>query len=212
MRWQTVFWVLPLAVAVGCGNAGKPGLLQTLLQPLAAADTGPAPAAADLRAALTPAVLRQIGAPVIVADVPTIGGAAVLVAVATQNGVTTYLSGDGSSVSMQGGLIVATRGLGFDLMVADVGAVATALDAPPQRVTRTHHYLDGENHVVMRQFTCEVGASDRGVVVEHCTGPETTFENRYFLTDKGAMTQTRQWISPRIGWITITFPGDAGQS
>ena len=114
--------------------------------------------------------------------------------------VVTYLTPDGISVSLRHGVLVATRGLGFDLMTADVSAVIPAIRNRSQEVIRVHRYLDGEEQVVIRTFICDY--SGAGTVTETCYSDGLRITNTYDLGGR-AIRASRQWVSPEQGYLRV---------
>jgi hypothetical protein len=124
----------------------------------------------------------------------------------------TWLTVDGISVTFDNGVLIATRGLGDDLMGADAPAVS-ALSAGAGQHMRTHDYLDGSDRIVRRVFECEVrseGAQTIEIVerrsrtlkvTEACASRNLAFENTFWITSAGTIMQARQWVSPLVGYI-----------
>jgi len=156
-----------------------------------------------MRAALTPAILARINVPVILAHLPERDAVALLTKVETNQGVDTYLSPDGISISLRDGMIVATRGLGFDLMRADTERSLAAIAAPPQTISRGYDHLDGENHVISVTYECVYVVVSSRQTKETCSLPRQRFENVYQRNQAGKIINSRQWVSPQIGWIII---------
>lgn len=191
---------------VSCGSTqtDEPLLLQAL-SGLRPADEGAAaaPNVAQMRAALTPAVLARINVPTILAQVPARKAVALLTKVETNQGVDTYLSADGISISLRDGMIVATRGLGFDLMRADTERSLAAIAAPPQTISRAYDHLDGENHVISVTYECVYVVISSRQTKETCSLPRQRFENFYQRNQAGKIINSRQWVSSQIGWIIV---------
>lgn len=199
---KTILKCLAFIGLLGCGTAVDPqSPLQLLLQRLTVDDTSPRPDADTLRAALTPAVLSSIDGPVLLVQIPERGSAAVLTRVSVNAGVETYLTPDGISLSLRHGVLVATRGLGFDLMTADVADTLQAITGNAATVAKTYRYLDGEDHIIARAFDCRYRWR-AGAATETCEGGGLTFENTYLLAGS-AISQSKQWVSPQAGYLII---------
>jgi len=195
-----------LSFLASCGSTqtDQPLLLRAL-SGLSPADEGAAsaPDVDQIRAALTPAVLARINVPTILAQVPARNAVALLTEVGTNQGVNTYLTADGISISLRDGMIVATRGLGFDLMRADTERPVVAITAPPQTISRAYDHLDGENHLVSVTYECAYVKISSRQTKETCSSPQQRFENVYQRNQAGKIVSSRQWVSPQIGWINI---------
>lgn len=159
------------------------------------------------------AVLDRRTTPLLYVAVPAAGAEATLAPAARNAGTVTWISLDQTTVSTRDGLIVATRGLGHDLMSADVGEVRAALPGGGT-ATRLHYRLDGENRTDVLRFSCTIRPAGRETldvvgrqvatrrVVERCTGPAGSFVNRYWIDAAGGIAQSRQWLLPEIGAAT----------
>ncbi|MEJ6403685.1 YjbF family lipoprotein [Yoonia sp. 2307UL14-13] len=113
-----------------------------------------------------------------------------------QNGdVETWESRDGVQVVLRGGVLVATRGFGFDLMSAERG-----LRAGPY--TRRISMLDGDFGLQFMTLTCVARSGDESQV-ETCNGPHDVIINTITRDPGGAILRSRQWVSPQIGYIDI---------
>jgi hypothetical protein len=130
-----------------------------------------------------------------------------------QNGtVMTWASKDGISVSLDRGVLVATRGLGDDLMAAGAQATLDALTGKPGEYRRIYRFLDAQNHADYKLMGCTM----------HTRGPETlasrrlirheetcrTFTARhtniYWTNPAGRIVASRQWVSPLVGSLTAS--------
>ena len=130
--------------------------------------------------------------------------------------VITWEAPDEVSISLAGGVLVATRGLGPDLMSAEVAQTRRMLAGAPMPARgypRLHSYLDGENRPQFDSYLCrEAGRRPetitlRGMtrqtvrVTERCTAPDIGFVNEYWIGADGLLWRSRQWIGPRLGYL-----------
>jgi hypothetical protein len=124
--------------------------------------------------------------------------------------VTTWRTTDNVTLSFDGGVLVATRGLGDDLMAGGAAATLQALTLPgtsgPYPVQRRQ--LSGDNHDLMTTLTCRMAAAvlvdALSLRVETCqdaTGP--AWQNRYWVGRDGAVNRSSQWVSPGVGLIEL---------
>lgn len=190
-----------------CTGAGGPSAFS---RPILGSD-GPkiASPAAQLRAA------EAQGAPtmkVIIEDRNTEGD---VLRIVRRGDITTWLSRDNVSLTFEDGLLIGTRGMGRDLMSADVAQSASLIAARKTGpVTRAHGYLDGEDDIVIHGFDCRI--EDRGprridfngtprdtlLMAERCKGAAGNFLNFYWTAaESGKILQSRQWVGPEIGAI-----------
>lgn len=131
------------------------------------------------------------------------------------DGVETWLLQNGRTVAMQDGMLVATRGLGRDIMAAD-GAQTRALLAAGQEGQVEHFlaYPDGNNGIEFEAFVCDVerfGEEELDLVTrrlvarrmtETCYGPDFGFFNIYWMDPRdGRIWQSRQFVSTLVGMV-----------
>ena len=201
---RTALILAALALLAGCGNdTSKPNLAGTTVQRITAKISGkdeaqPLPTADQLRAAVTPEFRAQSGnLPLLLASSLRLPVSSIMVQAGVNGGVRTYFPPDGISFALRDGILVASRGLGTDLMSADVSQVLPRVRAGSGEAVREHHYLDGENQEVVRRYRCRYARAG-AEVVESCTGEDTSFENRYVLRG-GRIAVAAQWVSPQLG-------------
>jgi hypothetical protein len=115
------------------------------------------------------------------------------------------------------GVLVATRGLGPDLMSADVPSAASLRRASGGH-RRVHDYLTGTDATLRLALDCTLapGGSETldlfglalptRIVVERCAAPGLAIENRYWFDAQGRIRQAREWIGPAAGHIVSADP------
>ncbi|MGI3169851.1 YjbF family lipoprotein [Pseudooceanicola sp. C21-150M6] len=103
------------------------------------------------------------------------------------------------------GVLAETRGLKQDMMASDVAALATTLTSGASGpVSHKQTYLTPEYVTQTVTASCTVTAGPGGALSESCRDGETSFENSYSLGSRGEIRSARQWVSPLVGYITIT--------
>jgi hypothetical protein len=170
----------------------------------------------DLRPALDRAALEALGEPVALLEVPALGAAA-LMRVSARNGpVTTWSTVDARALSLEDGILVATRGLGHDLMSAEPGrARARLARGGADWAPRFYSWLDGEDQPIFATLLCHIEARRPGRleilgrarqvtrVTERCTNPDHRVTNTYWLGADGVIWKSHQWASPDLGYVEI---------
>jgi len=181
---------------------------------------GRTPPPVDVRGNLTPEALQQIGQPILLLDLE--GGQLEAGALASgRNGtVVTWATTDGVTVSLDRGVVTATRGFGDDLMSSDVSEVKSALFSGRREAVRGHAYLTGEDEIERRAFVCsyenkgraQIQTVDRTYdarqVVETCNNTEREITNTYWIDGSGKIRRSEQWVSPLVGSITYEVLND----
>lgn len=199
----------PNPVAAAVGAAAKTGMAKLRGQK-AAASTNPAQAASpeELRAELAKA-----GQPILLVSSKTLGQTGFLSVNDAKGGVLTWATPDGATFSQRDGVLIQTRGLGFDLMSAQVPSVGQLLrtGTPYERV---YFFLGADDQGTRRTYSCvtsPVGRESIDVlgrthvtthVTETCTrssgGGKLTNE---FWIEGSTIRQSRQWVSAGLGFI-----------
>ena len=161
---------------------------------------------AILRARLTPDVRASIGASVLIAELPKIKVAAVVAAIAQNGNVITWQAQDGVGISTKAGLLLSTRGIGFDLMSSSVdGPLAMITGHATGTAIREHRHLDGEDQLVLTRFECTYLRS-KDYVAESCSNPKLTIENQYWLDQSGDIWRSKQWVGAKNGYMLLENP------
>lgn len=216
---------VPTDGATGDSRPGRAriGLLFAALSTLAVAScSAQGPGADEIRGLLRQAGVERLDQPLILADLPSQGTAATLLPAGRNGDVVTWQAGGGAQISLDRGVVVATRGLGFDLMSADASATVARLhgSASGASYERFASYMDGENETVFAALVCEMQPRGRQVlpllssryevlfIEETCALPDATMTNYYWRQPDGTIRKSRQWVGPEIGYIEIELLAD----
>lgn len=199
----------------GCGNDPESFASARLVQGIAKESTssvrGKAPTAPPK---LTRAVLAQVLTPVMVVRLESRGQQALIGQVETNGDVETWSTVDDITISFRHGVVVATRGLGADLMAA-AGPSGGQLSSSVPSFLRTHTTLNGLDQPTKRQLSCStssngmqsidiVEVSYRAThIVESCTTDGGSIQNDYWIDAAGKIRKSRQWIGQEIGYLEI---------
>lgn len=191
-RWGLSAAILALSLAAGCDLVGKTlGVTGNV--------EGIAP--------------QTISDELLIVSIPSRGAQATLGPVARNGDVTVWQTLDGITLSFRGGVLTGTRGLGDDLMSADVSNNISALLGQHEGYyPHFRTYIDGENRTVFRSFQCrrqpheppgEIAPSSGSLLrlEEICVTTDSNFTNTYWLDKGGRITRSRQWVSPGIGHL-----------
>lgn len=163
---------------------------------------------------ITQDALAEVKQPLLFASLDALGASATL-AISGRNGdVTTWRAADGVALSLRGGVLVATRGLGNDLMSADAGGTRAMLQGGGGAgyYPRFHSYLDGEDQTAFRAFQCrETGRRAEQIAIagrnwatlrisETCVSRGLKIENTFWRSG-GLTVRSRQWVSQSAGYV-----------
>jgi len=128
----------------------------------------------------------------------------------------TWVSPGQVSVTLQDGILIATRGLNEDLMGSEATGTRAALTAGGGTLQRTQSFLDSEDQIVLREVNCTVslvgpetiaattGSREAVKYTEACESPQFSFTNTYWLDEAGGdIVQSRQAVAPTVGFLKI---------
>ncbi|MCZ4352917.1 YjbF family lipoprotein [Roseovarius aestuarii] len=176
----------------------------------------PAPVDPNQLATSIQTVLSSTNAPVIALAIPNRKAATVMQQVELNHGYATFGTSDRRSVTLRGGMVTGTRGLGEDIMSSNISGVQALIagrkNGTAQRVVR---YLNGEDVTVTQVSTCTVRVKDTGrykmadidsaatTVNEVCRSEDGEFTNSYRVAPNGRVLQSRFWHSPMNDYIVI---------
>ncbi len=143
--------------------------------------------------------------------------ASLVVASANGNRVT-WLSADNVAVTLENGIIVATRGFPRDLIAADVSGVRAAIAAGGGNAQRIHETITDLDQISQEVLQCSIALTGSETVEilgkstptrrfeESCRGENTAFSNTYWVTSVGAIIKSSQAVSPATGFLVLERP------
>ncbi|WP_407493685.1 YjbF family lipoprotein [Pseudooceanicola sp. MF1-13] len=190
---------LLVACSTGSDTVGNSQTLD-LLKATVTRNKAPAPTATrdQLRAAITPEFRAQSGnVPLLLVSSLRVPVSSILSRASVNQNVETYITPDQITFALRDGILIASRGLGYDLMAADVSGVSERIRAGSGTAVRTHKYLDGKNQLVPYRFDCSYARAG-AEVVESCSGEGLSFTNKYTLGAGGRIAVSTQWVSPGL--------------
>lgn len=137
-----------------------------------------------------------------------------LARVVNANGaVATWVGESGYSLTFDDDLLVATRGLGDDLIAANTAGVRAAVRAGSGTTERQHDYIDARDRIRTETYECvianagpeEVNLGIRSETLtkltETCRNDRIQFENLYFVDNAGTIIATRQFVSQTVAYL-----------
>lgn len=175
--------------------------------------TAPAPRSAEQIAA---SALRANPGPLILATVESAGNMQAMALIGESGGRRSFATPNMQALVLEGGMLVATRGLGHDLNAADTAPTAALIRGRQAgQATRMNYYLTGEARERALQMTCTVtpgqmqdysfaGRSwSARQMAENCEGSGVSFANNFLVDGNGQIVMSRQWIGPALGHVVI---------
>ena len=207
-----------LTALAGCGSDDRPTTFDLARGVVGGVLPGGDDAAQDARAVLTPAMIANSPTSALLAVLVERDVGYTLVPNAVNGETVQWRDISGGGLMQRDGILVGTRGLGWDLFTADVSGLSAALRGGGGRdVLRVNRFIDGTNKVRARQYLCDVVAVGREAIdvygridrttlfEERCTGEADAFVNRYWLRSDGLIVRSRERVSPQFGDIELTL-------
>ena len=131
-----------------------------------------------------------------------------------------WLGTDGSTVTTKNGFLIATRGMNYDLMGADVeeaksGLEKTVAGQKPLDHQRRYKYLSEDNQDTIIEFSCFFSKEGQETILifdkpyetthvtEICENDEFRFQNEYWVEKNNTIRKSHQWHGYNIGLILI---------
>ncbi|SLN35404.1 YjbF family lipoprotein [Pseudooctadecabacter jejudonensis] len=216
MTLKTLCAASALAVLASCGPLGQ-GVTTSTFTSVAAPLFGTSDNEVEVaapQAQLTRAAIEASDAELMLVSLVSRASVDVMTRISTSSRSDTWISTDGVSVTLVDGMIVASRGTGFDLMGADTAAARQSLRRGGSH-TRTYDFLDSLDQIVTEQFNCEMTFLEADVITivertystrkwrEDCAGSGVRFANLYWVGPSGQIVQSRQYLSTGIGYIVF---------
>lgn len=211
---------LALTVVAACGSE-KPAasplvqavsvIAKTTLGRKAAKDGGGAAPAAQ---PMTLADLEKLGAPVLYVTIAARGFETLLTPSDVKGNVVTWATSDGTTISLRDGIVIQTRGLGPDLMSAQVPTVSQLL-TPGGTHQRQYFFLGADDQGTRRSYDCTVEIKGKETidilgrnhaathVIETCARPQGSMSNEFWI-EGTTIRQSHQLVSGGAGYGDFT--------
>lgn len=206
---------LALALA-GCASDGTPSPALAVAR-LAQAEVLSRRAApgGEAAPAITRAQLAQYDTPMIMAEIPSAGLTAFVVPFARNGAVETWSTIDDRTIAFRGGIMVATRGFGPDILQSDAPEIAR-IASGTGTFRRSYYFTDGADQTRRFEYLCTL--ADRGMttvtvverqhtvrhVTESCSGNGVDFVNDYWFEGGGFLRKSRQLLTPEWGHVVLS--------
>ena len=137
--------------------------------------------------------------------------------IVTNDGTETWRALSGQTLALNQGILIATRGLGDDLLASEVDGVANAVRRGRGQTVRGYQHITSNSTVLTRILTCEVSRAGSEMitifgeetpslrVTEQCEGAGLSISNTYNLSPRtGDILRSTQFVSDSFGYIIIT--------
>ena len=215
---RLIFSILSLIALSACGNStelvtGETEVLKIIKDKLDAPSG--ATAYIDARKVVSRDIIDGVGVPILFVEIDR-----------GQNGTMTQYPGvgvgqtwlgmDGSTITLDNGLLKATRGMGDDLMGSEISLEINWSDLEEVPYERRMAYLRFDNKTHINEYSCTltdmnsmetISLFDAEFSVNHfqetCQGAAGSFVNDYYIDTEGLVRNSRQYQGNKIGYMTI---------
>ncbi|WP_371155580.1 YjbF family lipoprotein [Jannaschia sp. 2305UL9-9] len=180
-----------------------------------------APATPDARQVLTPELLNGSSTPVLLVVLQEANTAFTMIPTAVNFGTEQWRDSGSGAFLRRNGILVGTRGLGFDLLTADVAGLSQALrQGGGEDVLRVNRVLNGQDQVVAMRYLCRVipvgretldfyGARHGTTIYDEvCEGSGAPFVNRYWVDSSGTVRRALEQVTETFGQVEISLLRD----
>ena len=127
----------------------------------------------------------------------------------------TWLGADGATITLERGVLKASRGMGDDLMgSSSLMPNWSQINKKTQSYSRELNHLSGNNRTSKRVFNCNIDRTNSQELVEiwavnfkvtrfeeKCFSSSFTFKNVYHVDNQGVVRRSSQYHSDTIGYI-----------
>ncbi|MEM6478219.1 MAG: YjbF family lipoprotein [Pseudomonadota bacterium] len=157
---------------------------------------------------------RQVRGPLLEVVLPA-QGAQVFFAPVARNGSAVTWQSAGLSLTTRGGVLIATRGFGPDLMAADPAGLLAALARGGGKYRKVLSYLDGEDQRADLTPTCALEATGPQQIVvlgraigaqryeENCIGADGLATTNIYWLEGSVIRASQQWVSREFGSVIV---------
>lgn len=152
--------------------------------------------------------------PVILAAVPSLEVADIFQKIGSNGNQETWISSIGMTITLENGIVVATRGFGEDIYAADTRGLSAALGRGVGTYSRNIEHLDSSDEVIRMEFSCELEPVGQDQVTildrsfgatklqETCRSEDAAFANYYWVNGSRDVVQSQQWLGKSVGHAT----------
>lgn len=159
-------------------------------------------------------ILEEDGSPAYAMRAPSMNYLSFLSEYGQNGAVKTWSGSNDETLGLRDGILLATRGLGADLMSASAPSLQE-VQSGSGFFHRTYYWLDGGDHPVQAEFDCyfaQAGSDSINLmgkvyaarhVTESCSNQKTEFTNSYWFDGSGKLRQSEQYVSEMVGSVQL---------
>ncbi len=166
-------------------------------------------------------LINRTGRSGLLTTTPKLGRTTVMVEEGRNGPHVTYRGTNNSSLTLNAGIVNASRGIGVDLIAQATSQNPAGLFTTgsfPKEYARAQRHLDGENHLLSAEFLCVITRTGTETITivtrkratttfeETCKNDRRAFRNRYWVgSGSGTIWQSQQSISSLSGHVIIQY-------
>ena len=128
----------------------------------------------------------------------------------------TWLGADGATITLQNGIIKATRGMRSDVMGSASSLSPWSEVTDTSEYSRQISYLGGDNQTYSKSFSCVIKKYNKKTsiiifdipfdvqkYVESCMSNTEKINNIYFIDSNNIVRRSKQYHGPALGYLLI---------
>ncbi len=128
----------------------------------------------------------------------------------------TWIGVDGATITLDKGILIATRGMGNDIMGGHTSISEWRFIKKTQSYTRSLSYLSGDNEIKIVEFNCTLERERKiekievfkvhhlvRIFKEKCQSSEISINNKYYIDENNIVRRSYQFHSKVVGYLLI---------
>ena len=129
----------------------------------------------------------------------------------------TWLGADGATITLERGVLKASRGMGDDLMGSSSSMPSWSnINKKTENYNRELNHISGNNKISKRVYKCHSEKTSSGELIkiwdvnfkvnkfeENCSDGSFTFKNTYHVDTQGIVRRSSQYHSKTLGFVKI---------
>ena len=128
----------------------------------------------------------------------------------------TWIGIDGATLTLDKGVLIASRGMGNDIMGGHTSIPAWKSIKGIQSYTRSLSYLSGDNEIKIVEFNCSLERERINekievfkvhhltrIFKEKCQSSEISIDNKYYIDKNNIVRRSYQFHSKVVGYLLI---------
>lgn len=210
-----IFFGLALMGLTACGSLGDDGTGAQIADLAVGVVTGQSDEPTPAASSVTQEQILNSRGKFLRVNVRSLDRWDTMVPAATNGSRVTWVDSENNTVTVENGIIVATRGLPRDMMGASAAGTWAAIRAGGGNAQRTHEFLDDNDQISQQLLQCSIVFKGPDTVnrlgqtvnsrrfEEVCAGESLQLTNIYWLNGAGGLVRSLQAISPGAGYLQI---------